>query len=126
MRYWTKCILEVKKGDWEREAILNSILNDGWGGKDMFHCAINVGQETFLETGVYDIIFAKETFQSESQDFVEIAEVSAIGQKLSGLDRSWFFWDEDNLGLRIILAWHQDSGAAWSSSKIFENKVARK
>ena len=37
----------------------------------MFHCAINVGQETFLETGVYDIIFAKETFQSESQDFVE-------------------------------------------------------
>ena len=30
----------------------------------MFHCAINVAQETFLETGVYNVIFAKETFQS--------------------------------------------------------------
>ena len=36
-------------------------------------------------------------------------EVNAIGQKLSGLDRSWF------LRMSLILAWHQDSGAVWSS-----------
>ena len=60
-----------KKGDWEREAILNSILDDSWSRKDVFHCVINVGQETFLETGIYNIIVVEEVFQLESQDFVE-------------------------------------------------------
>jgi len=49
----------------------------------MFHGAIDVGQKT-LETGMYDVIAAEEMLQSE----FATAEVSAIGRKFSGLDRS--------------------------------------
>ena len=68
MSYRPKCILEVKKGDWEWEAILNCILDDYWSGKEMFHSAIDVGQKTFLETDIYtyDAFAAKEMFQSET------------------------------------------------------------
>ena len=87
---------------------------------------IAISQETFLETGIYDIIIAKEAFQLESQDFVkEFAYCwgQCYGIKVLRIGQILAFGNELNLGLAPRF-W--GTATAWSSNKIFENKIARK